>query len=256
MKFHLAVASLSIALIGCSTLNQPISGEGNPLDNPLDAGKKESFSHKKSSSSYESSQGQFPLGTTVETSSSNAELYEKVPSFGLWAKKSTLPAGTEGRVIDYNQGYAYLELEDGIRGYIKSQYLTELIIDEPEPTNSQSDSIITNQDDTIPDLPDPSQLGSTNDEALPTSTSGQSEGLYELSDEEIIKKIQERKEALIKQREAEQSPINPPAQLPEPTPSVEAPELPSPEIEKAVIEAIDVPALDSPKAEIDAPGLE
>ncbi len=260
MKLYLPTAALSLLFIGCSAvdlLQQPLDSDGSALDSPLDAGKKETFSSLKKSptTASDSSAERFPPGTKIETTFPNATLYNKVPKFGSWPSKTTIPTGAEGRVISYNGDYAEVELDDYSRGFIKSQYIIETFEEVAPPANKPETSSALPLPDQLEVAPESAPETELESLAAPEevivkqqSLSG-SEDLYKLSDEEIMQRIRERKEALMQQREADQEAASTPATEPA---SVTMP----PVIEDAVKEEITVPALDAPDAKIDIPQLD
>jgi len=263
MKLYLPTAALSFLFIGCSAvdlLQQPFDSDSSALDSPLDAGKKETFSslNNSSNTASDSSAERFPPGTKIETTFPNATLYNKIPKFGSWPSKTTIPAGAEGRVISYNGDYAEVELDDYSRGYIKSQYIVESfeeVVTPPKPKTS-STLPLPDQLEVAPDLPDlpetkiePESAPVSEEVIVKQRSLSGGEDLYQLSDEEIMQRIRERKEALLQQKEAEQKANSTPAVEPA---SATIPSV----IEDAVKEEITVPALDAPDAKIDIPQLD
>jgi len=178
MKFLLLLAPLSLALVSCLSSDVSFDGEGSPLDSPFEAAKgKPTVSASRTKSITRGSDSlSFPPGTWIETAMPDVPFYQEYPHFG-GRPSQILPTSTPAKIIDYKGDYARVELESGQYGYIAGIQIVERMDDSFQRI----------------ELPQaPASLELTEEEKL-----------YQLSDEEIMKRIRQRKQSLLDARQAQ-----------------------------------------------------
>ncbi len=215
MRILLPLATLSCLLISCQqvnqrlnqtldTLNSPISSEGNPLqDLAGGANIDQDFINldqpKGSQSSYADNSGsplQFPPGTQIETALSDVKFFSKAPGF-FTKPESSLAVGSIGQVQGTYKKHTQISLPDGRTGYVDSRFIKEVYESAPAPVSPRSDFAPnfvapepTNKGVSI-NLPAPETI--INNSATNTT---EAEKDYELSDDEILKRVEARKAQL------------------------------------------------------------